>query len=242
MRAASACWMSMSRRFAGLHGWGGGEDGFDSAELLDELGGGFRADAGHTGDVVDAVAHEGLDLDDLVGGDAELVHDLGGADGALLDGIVHRDLAVDELHQVLVGGDDGGAPALGGGGAGVAGDEVVGFELGELDGGDAEGGGGVADQGELRDEFRGGLVAVGFVVLVEIVAEGGSAGVEDDGDVRPGVIGEEAGEHVGEAEDGVDGDAVGAVHGGEGVEGAEDEAGAIDEDEVGCSGLGWGGV
>ena len=224
---------------AGLHGGCRGQDGVDGAELLDELGGGLRADAGDAGNVVDAVAHEGLDLGDEVGRDAELLDDLGGADRLLLDGVLHHDAVVDELHQVLVGGHDGGAPAGSGGRAGVAGDEVVGLPVGQLDRGDAEGGGGVADEGELRDQLRRRLGALGLVLVVQVVPEGGAPGIEDDGDVGAFVVLQQAGEHIGEAEDGVDGSAVGAGHGRKGVVGAEDEAGAVDEDEVrGWSGSG----
>ena len=221
---------------AGLHGGDRGDDAFDIAVLGDELGGVLGADAGDAGDVVDAVAHEGLDLGDLVGGDAEFGEDFVGADRLLLDGVEHADAVVDQLHQVLVGGDDGSAEAGFGGLGGVGGDEVVGFPVGQFDGGDAEGGGGVSDEGELGFELVGGLGAVGLVVAVEFVAERGAAGVEDDGDVGALVLLEQAGEHVGEAEDGVDGGAVGPGHGREGVEGAEDEAGAVDEDEMGLGG------
>jgi hypothetical protein len=41
------------------------EDGFDAAELLDEFDGAFVADAGSAGDVVDGVAAQGHDVDDL---------------------------------------------------------------------------------------------------------------------------------------------------------------------------------
>ena len=84
----------------------------------------------------------------------------------------------------------------------------------------------------MGDELGRGLGALGLVEVVEGVAEGGAAGVEDDGDVGAVVVLEEPGEHVGEAEDGVDRGAVLAGHGRKGMEGAEDEAGAVDEDEV----------
>ena len=56
------------------------------------------------------VAGERLDVDDLVGAEAEIVDDLGRADAPLLavagSRVEHRHARADELHQVLVGRDD----------------------------------------------------------------------------------------------------------------------------------------
>ncbi len=80
------------------------------AELGDQLRGGLRPDARHPGHVVHGIAHQRLRLDQLLRRDAELLHHLGGADRLLLDRIEHLDAGPDQLHQVLVGGDDGRAP------------------------------------------------------------------------------------------------------------------------------------
>ena len=218
--------------FGGLHRGGGGEDGFEVAEFVDQKGRGFRADAGHAGDVVDAVAHQGLDFDELVGGDAEFLEHLGLADGAHLERVHHVHARADELHQVFVGRDDGGAAADFDDGAGVGGDEVVGFPVGQFDGGDAEGFGGLADQGELRAEFFRRLGALGLVFVVEAVAEGEAPGIEDHGEMGADVFLDHACQQVGEAEDGVDGRSVRPGHWRKGVEGAEDEARSVDEDQV----------
>ena len=54
-------------------------------------------------------------------------------------------------------------------------------------------------------------------------------GVEDDREVGADMVLQQAGQHVGEAEDGVDRGAVGPGHRRQGVEGAEDEARAVDQ-------------
>ena len=107
---------------------GAGEEGVEVAVFGDELGGGLDADAGGAGDVVDRVAGEGLDVDDAVGADAELLDDLVGADRLVLQGVEHDDAGGDELHQVLVGGDDGDAAAGRHRLHGVGRDDVVGLE------------------------------------------------------------------------------------------------------------------
>ena len=81
--------------------------GLDGAELLDQLDGAFVADAGRAGDVVDGVAAQGHDVDDALGRDAEDGFDAGGIeDEVVFRRIEDGDVFVDELHHVLVGGDD----------------------------------------------------------------------------------------------------------------------------------------
>ena len=89
----------------------------------------------------------------------------------------------DELHQVLVGGDDGDGRARVGGLAHVGGDEVVGFKTVLLDAGQVEGAHRLADQPELRLQVLRRLGAVRLVLVVERVAKGGGGGVEDHGEM-----------------------------------------------------------
>ena len=53
----------------------------------------------------------------------------------------------------------------------IGGDQVVGLPVRQLDRRDAEGLGGLADQGELRDQLIGRRRAVRLVVVVEAIAE-----------------------------------------------------------------------
>ena len=89
---------------------GAREQRFEIAVFGDQLRGGLDADARRAGHVVGGIAGERLDVDDLVGAAAEIGDDLVGADPALLalarGRIEHRDARLDQLHQVLVGGDD----------------------------------------------------------------------------------------------------------------------------------------
>ena len=82
------------------------EDGFETAALLDQPGGGFGADAGHAGHVVGAVAHQSQDVDDLVGLDAEFGDHCLDADGFVVVGGAARveqlDAGAHQLHEVLV--------------------------------------------------------------------------------------------------------------------------------------------
>jgi hypothetical protein len=82
------------------------EQGFEVAVGIDELGRGLDADARDARHVVGAVPAERLHLDDLVGADAEFFAYLRLGDGTVGHRVAHPDVVADELHQILVGGQD----------------------------------------------------------------------------------------------------------------------------------------
>ena len=212
---------------------GTGQQGVEVAVFLDQLGSGLGADAGGTGDIVGAVADQGLYLDHLIGGDAEfLEHGLLG-EAALLHRVPHDDRGADQLHQVLVGGDDDRLAAGVAGAAGIGGDQVVGLPAGQFDAMDPEGGRGLADQRELGDQVLGRGRAVGLVEVVHLIAEGLVRMVEDGDQMGRAVlalhVADELPQHVAIALDGADGQAVGlARQGRQGVVGAEDIGRGVD--------------
>ena len=211
---------------------GVGEQRIEVAPVVDERRGGLDADPRHAGDVIGRVAGEGLHVDDLFRGNAEFPDHLGGADFAHTDGVEHDDAIADQLHEVLVAGGDGHAVAAGGGEAGIGGDQVVGLETGEFDGRQSEGPRGVAHQRELRHEGFRRFRAVGLVVGVDVVAEGDTGGIEQDGDAVPFPGAGEFVDHVAEAEHGVGRRPVRAVEGRQRVKGAEDEPRAVDQTDA----------
>ena len=84
---------------------------------------------------------------------AEDVFDAGGIeDEVVFGGVEDADVVVDELHHVLVGGDDEDVVAEGGELAGEGADDVVGLEAFVAEDGDAEGFEGAADVGKLLGE------------------------------------------------------------------------------------------
>ena len=83
-----------------------------------------------------------------------------------LVGLRMDDVVVDELHHVLVGGDDEDVVAECGELAGESADDVVGLEALVVEDGDAEGLEGAADVGLLLDEVGRRFGAVGLVAAV----------------------------------------------------------------------------
>ena len=187
---------------------GPGQEGFEVAILGDELGRRLHPDAGHARHIVDRIADQGLHVDDLLGRHAELLDDLVGSDALFLHAVVHGHPMADELHQVLVGGDDGGGGAGLAGEARIGGDDVVGLVAVLLDTGDVEGLHGVADQLELRPQLLGRRGPVGLVGVVERVAEGGGGMVQHDSQMRRllarDAVANQPPEHVAEAGHGAD--------------------------------------
>jgi hypothetical protein len=113
-RIWSAWSMSVWRRLGCGTSPGAGEQRVEVSELADQEGRGLDTDARRAGDVVDRVTGQRLHVDHAFGRDAELgLHPRRGPRSrrSLHPGTQDLHAAPDKLHQVLVGGDDGDAPA-----------------------------------------------------------------------------------------------------------------------------------
>ena len=106
-RAWSAKVMRLSRRFGCVISEARASSVSRSPYSLMRSGGRLHPDARHARDVVGGVADQRLHLDDLRWRHAEALHHLVLADHLVLHGVVHAHARADELHEVLVGGDDG---------------------------------------------------------------------------------------------------------------------------------------
>ena len=206
----------------------------ERAIFADELGAGLDADARHARHIVDRIAGERLDIDDLGRRHAEFLHDFRLAQLLLLHRVIKRDPFAHQLHEVLVGGDDAHRGADLGGLPRIGGDEVIGFEIILLDAGDIEGAGRLADEAELRDEIGWRIGPVRLVIGIDALAEGLLRLVEDDGEMG-GLLArlhflEQLPQHVAEAGDGADREAVTLPRQGrQSVIGAENITGTVDQ-------------
>ena len=184
------------------------EQRFEIAIFGDELCRGLDADAGDARHVVDRVARQRLHFDDLLGRHAEFLDHFGNTDAAVLHGVVHRHAIGHQLHQVFVGGHDGGRRAALAGLAHISRDQVVGLEAGLLEAGQIERTHRFADQSELRNEIVRRGRPLRLVVGIELVAERDFGLVEDDREVRRPVVrrhvAHQLPQHVAESEHGVD--------------------------------------
>ena len=167
---------------------GAREQRFEIAVFGDQLRGGLDADARRAGDVVGGIAGERLNVDDLVGLGAEIGEDLLGADAPLLaiprGGVEHRDPGADQLHQVLVGGDDQHVRAALGRLPRIGRDQVVGLIAVLLDRAQAESAHGRAHQRKLRHEVFRRIGPMRLVGRIEFAPERVLRLVEDDRQVR----------------------------------------------------------
>ena len=162
----------------------------DGPVLVDKLDGRLLADAGHAGHVVGGVAHE-----------RQQVHELGRLQAAVLlaEGLgrlaverlahvgraEHGDAVGEQLAEVFVRREDDGVDALVLGAARERPDHVVGLDALDLQDGDVEALHQPLDERDVGLDLGRHGRPVAFVVVVELVAEGGLAAelVEDHGDV-----------------------------------------------------------
>ena len=136
----------------------------ERAELLEEGRRESRADAGDARDVVDGVAGEGEEVDDLVGADAPVLLERRRVDHRVLAQVEDPDVVGSELPRVLVGrADEDVEPALFAA-PGQGGDDVVGLHSRLDQDGDLEPLEDAADHGDLRDQVGGHLRPVGLVL------------------------------------------------------------------------------
>ena len=187
---------------------GAREQRFEVAIFADQLRRGFHADAGHARYVVGRVADQRLHLDDLFRRHAELLDHLGAADLLVLHGVEHDDAVVDELHQILVRGHDGG------GGAGLAGlphigrDQVVGLKALLFEARQVEGVHRLADQPELRPQIVRRFRPVRLVLGIHFGAERLLGEVEHHREMGRLVlrlhVAQQLPQHVAEAEHGIE--------------------------------------
>ena len=165
-----------------------GQQILDAAKVGDEFHGGLLTHAGAARYVVGTVAHEAQNVDDLLGRvDAVFGLYLVGAqylEVAAELGAIHEDVGRYQLSVVLVGGHHVGIEILLLGQFGQGAYHVVGLEAGHLDDGDVVGLDNLLDDGHRVAYHLGCLLTLGLVLLVGLVTEGGTLGVEPHGDVR----------------------------------------------------------
>ena len=218
---------------------GPGQHRVQIAVFIDQRRGGLDADPRRARHIVDAVAAKGLHVHHPLGADAELLHHLGPANADVLHRVQHRHPVADQLHQVLVGGDDHHLAAGVADVAGVGGDDVVGLVARQLQARHAERLCRLAHQRELRDQILGRRRAMGLVVGVKLVAEGDLRLVEHHRQVGRRVgrrlhVDQQLPEHVAEALDRPHRQAVRlAGQRRQGVEGAENEPRPVHQIEPG---------
>ena len=185
---------------------GVGQQVLDAAELGDEFLCRLLAYARTAGDVVRRVAHQAQHVDDLQGGlDVELRLDFLRAhhlEAARVLGAVHEDVLAHQLAVVLVGRHHVGGDALPSGFGGQCAYHVVGLVARHLEDGDAVGTDDVLYNRYGEADGFGRLLALGLVLFVGLVAEGGPGRVEGHADVGGVLLFEHFFEGIDEAQDG----------------------------------------
>ena len=139
----------------------------DRAEALDDLNRTFVADARRPGDIVDGITAQSHHVDHALRRHAKNFLNLGGIANQIIFGRVQDlNFVVDQLHHVFVARDDVDGVRSLCGFAGEGADQIVGFEAGEFENGDAIRFERAPDIGKLlRQILRHGRT-IGFVTFV----------------------------------------------------------------------------
>ena len=210
-----------------------------TAHALQQAQRGLLAHAGHAGNVVDLVAHQRQEVDDQLGGQAELRLHPFHIQGLVLHGVDQGDMGVDQLGHVLVaGGDHGVAPRLGGP-AGQGADDVVGLHPLDAEQRQAQRLHAGVQRRHLGAQVVGHGRTMGLVRLEQLVPEGLARSVEDHRHGAVRIVLDQPLEHVEHTLDGTGGLAVGGGQRREGVKGAVEIGGTVDEYD---GGIGHGGI
>ena len=184
-------------------------DALHRAVLLDEGEGGFFPDARHAGDVVRAIPHQGFSFNKLEGLDAVFflhrrrVH--GEVLGAPRAGGCQDDggVLVHQLEGIPVPGEKKGISPLLLHSLRQGTQDVVRLVPLALHHRPAQGGDKLLHHRQLLPQLRGHSLALGFVAVVELVAEGGGREVEGENRLLRGQVVHQLQDDVKKAVDGV---------------------------------------
>ncbi len=206
-----------------------------ASELADELDGRLLAEARHTGNVVDAVAHQRQEIGDLfgrhppLGGHRRLVVPDGLAPGI---GREHPHARAHELEHVLVARDEDHLDRLALHPLHQRAQHIVGLEAGHFQKGQPERFEDAHHQGDLAAQVvrhPGARLLVGRELRL---AEGRPRGIPGHRGVVRALVAEELPEHGGHAEDGVGGLALRVREIGQRVVGAVEIPGAVHDEQA----------
>ena len=187
----------------------------------------FSPTPGNTGDIIRSIAGQPHDVDDLL----RLKFIFGDKRPVVRKLVFHRipegGLFGNDLPKVLVSRDDNNVEGFRLRPTREGADNIVRLVARFFDRTDIETLDDILDVGDLADEVFRRRGPVRLVLGKDLVPEGGSLGVKNDGRVLGGLLAEEGQDHINETEDGVGGKPLGVREASDGVIGAIDIGTAI---------------
>lgn len=213
-----------------LHGRRGRHHPVQVLVLGQPLGSGLRPALLHARHVVDRVAHQRQQVDDLIGAHAELVHHRRvGIHAAAGHGIDQLDTRAHQLGEVLVAGGDGHLQVLRQALQRKRADHIVGFHAGDAQDADAQRFDDAAHRLDLAAQLIGHRRAVGLVLVVQVITEGLAGRIDHERDVGRALL-QRRTQHVDHAEQRAGGLTLCIGQGRQRVERAVQVTGPVDQD------------
>jgi len=158
------------------------------------------ANARHSRDVIGRIPRKPLNIDHLVRLNPKFFLNGLKTNGAIFHGIPNSGLVGDQLHKILVPGDDNDRITLLFGQACCGPDEIISFKPRHFYDRQIECRGNLFDIRQLNHHvFRHGR-PVGLVIFIHFMAKSGSFGIKKHGDIFRGTVFHELHEHAGKSE------------------------------------------
>ena len=216
-----------------------GQQRFKITIFGDQLRRGLDANPRHAWHIIRRIPGERLHIHHFFGRHAEFFHHFRRAQRLLLHGIEHLHRRADQLHQILIGRHNRDMPARCLKSFRIGGDQIIRLKTFLFHARDAKGIGGIADQAELRHQFRRRVRAMRLVIRINLIAKRMAPGVKHHRDMACGMAQQELRQHIGEAKHRIHRRAIRARHRRQRVIGAEDIARTIHQNQMAFTGLGF---
>jgi hypothetical protein len=199
-------------------------------ELCQPLGGGLRTAFINPWNVIDAVAHQGQIVDDLIRADTKLLDHARLIERAAAHGVDQSDSGPDQLSEILVAGGHRDIDTLLGCLNGQGPDDIIRLHAGDTQNRKSQCGNDGQHRFDLGAQIVGHCFTIGLVLGEQCVAKGWAGGIHDEsGEIRRFLEGRA--QHVDDAKQCTRRLASGIAERGQRVERAIQIAGAINQDE-----------
>jgi len=151
--------------------------------ISQELQSGFRADAGHSGNIIRGITRKSQHVNHLLRLNAKLLHYALLINGFILHGIPDNAPVTHQLHEILVAGYHHHMKILVPGNAGKGADEIICLKSLLLNNGDIHGCDNLFDPGNLHGHLLGHWRPVGLILIIHSVAECGPFDIKKHGQI-----------------------------------------------------------
>ena len=202
---------------------------FKRTKVIHQLSGRFRPNTGNTRNIINAVAGKRLNIHHLIRINTKFFLYVFRREKFIFHRIIKLNPGADQLHQILIAGDNDhfqpGFQRL----SSIGGDQIVRlitlhFQIIEVQSLDR-----LADNGKLRDQILRRFLAGTFIIRKNVIAEILPSGIKQNQTIVTADLGGEAQKHIGKAVNGVNRGTVGRCQRRQAVKSSENISGTVNQ-------------